>query len=107
MRDQPVDIDAMTSGAAHTVEVVCGPRQDARRSSAIPSLNMSDAHCELCQPLPHPALVIGGVLPRCLEHLVGVERQPSVEQLLRVCERIGRGQVQIVGYARDALASVR
>ncbi len=107
MQDQPFDIDSMGRGAATSVQVVCGPGQDARRSGAIPALDMSDADGELRQALPHPALVIGCVLPRRLEHLVCIERQPTVQQLLCIVERIGRGQVQIVGDALDAVASVR
>ena len=107
MQDQSVESDAMTSGAAHFVEVVGRPCQDARRSSHIPALNMSDADGELSQPLPHIALVVGCVLPRRFEHLMCVERQPTVQQVLRIGERIGRGQIQIVGDALYPLAAVR
>ena len=64
---------------------------------AVAPLDMRDPHRELGQPLPHFLFVGRTGLPRGLEHLVSVECEASVQQILGIVKALGRRQHQVVG----------
>lgn len=62
-------------------------------------LDVSDPHRELCQALPKCLLVDLAVLPSGLEHLVSVECEATIQQILGICEGLRRRQHQVIRNA--------
>lgn len=68
---------------------------------------MGDAHGSCASPLRQQrTLALWAALPRRLEHFVGAERLTPVEQILRVGERFGRRELQVIGNPFDAFTAV-
>ena len=65
----------------------------------VATLDMGDANSELGQALPQHPLIVWAVLPCGLEHLMGVECQATVQQILGIGEGFGWRQLEII---RDA-----
>ena len=65
----------------------------------VATLDVGDANSELGQALSQHTLIVRAVLPCGLEHLMRVECQATVQQILGICEGFGWRQLEII---RDA-----
>ena len=65
----------------------------------VATLDMGDADSELGQALPQHPLIVWAVLSCGLEHLMRVESQASVQQILGIGEGFGWRQREVI---RDA-----
>ena len=93
----------------HVIVRKAGRRTTKHRDRAfdVAALDVGDADRELSQPLPERALFVRPVLPCGLKHLVGVEGESAVQQILGVGEGFDRRQLQVVRDACNAFAPWR
>jgi hypothetical protein len=86
-------------------------RANARRSSVsaldVAALDVGDADRELGQALPQHPFIVRAVLPCGLEHLVRVECQAPVQQVLGVREGLGRRLLEVIWDAWNSLTALR
>lgn len=93
---QPGDVDSVRCRPTTAGKARGGAAKQRGCTLAVAPLDMSDAHRELGQALPHCLLVGRAALPRGLEHLVSVECEASVQQILGIGKGLGRCQRQVV-----------
>jgi len=86
---QPRGVDAMRRNTG-VGETAGGAAKHGYRALGVTPLNVGDADRELGKALPEQPLILWTVLPCGLEHLVGVERQTPVQQILGIGQRCGR-----------------
>jgi hypothetical protein len=72
----------------------------------VAALDVGDADSELGQALPQHPLIVWAVFPCRLEHLVRVECQATVQQILGIGEGFGWRQREVIRDACNALAAL-
>ncbi len=82
-------------------EALRGPVQQRHGAAGVSPLQVGETDGQLGQPPPQLPLLVRRGLPRGLEHLVGLEREPGVEQALRLAHRLGRRALRVVGDGFD------
>ena len=81
--------------------------QHGDRPLDVATLDMCDPDRELRKGLPQCPLLDRPVLPCRLEHLMRIERQAPIQQVLRIVESLGGRQFEVIWDARNALAALR
>ena len=73
-------VDAVPGGLVR--DSIGTPAQQRDRPTDVATLNVGDANGKLSQTLPEQPLLGRAVLPGGFEHLVGVKRHATIEQVL-------------------------
>ena len=88
-------------------DVLRAAPQQRHRAPGVAPLQVRQPHRELREPPPQLPLRGLRGLPRGLQHLVGVERHPLVEQPLGLVEALLRAEHQVVRHPLDADRAAR
>jgi hypothetical protein len=93
----PGHINAMRSDTGVLIECRRAAPQQRDGSATVAASGMSEPDGKLGEPLPKVALVGRGRFPCQLEYFVRMEWPASVDQVLRLRQRVARSQAQLVG----------
>jgi hypothetical protein len=100
--DETVDIHTVRRRMSYQAQAIRPASEQGCRTIEVAALHVNDANGELGQALPQRSLGVRTTFPRGLEHLVRVERQVPVQQILGVGERFRRWQLEIVRDPRNS-----
>src|SRR5215208_4623926 len=105
--NQSCNVDGVRRGLVFVGKASRRAAKQRDRPLDVAALNVGDADRELGKGLPECPLLDRAVLPRRLEHLVRVECQAPIQQVLRIVKGFGRRQLEIIRDTRNALAARR